>query len=72
MAADGAFRTEGIGVYPIVLPGSGNSLLSVYPDVSLKMARQARDGAGNFCLQESPPVERNKAEKVEAERGELA
>ena len=42
--------------------------LGVYPDVSLKMARQARDRARELLSQGIDPGEKKKAEKAEAER----
>ena len=44
--------------------------LGVYPDVSLKMARQARDRARELLAQGIDPAERKKADKVEAKRQE--
>ena len=44
--------------------------LGVYPDVSLKSARQARDRARELLAQGIDPAEKKKAEKAEAERVE--
>ena len=44
--------------------------LGVYPDVSLKMARQRREWARELLAQGIDPAERKKAEKAEAERVE--
>ena len=42
--------------------------LGVYPDVSLKAARQARERARELLAQGIDPAEQKKADKVEAER----
>ena len=44
--------------------------LGVYPDVSLKSARQARERARELLAQGIDPAEKKKAEKAEAERVE--
>lgn len=42
--------------------------LGVYPDVSLKMARQARDQARALLAKGSDPGEQRKADRAEAKR----
>ena len=58
-----------IGDSPTYFAGKKKRLaFGVYPDVSLKAARQAREKARELLAQGIDPAEKKKAERAEAER----